>query len=213
MIVTLRGQERHRHPEVFESLFRLRYEVFVKGRGWSLPAKNGRELDQYDIADTVYFFDLDDRGTIQSSVRITPSLQGSLLADYFPHLIENGASPRAPDIYEATRYIVLPARKSRESNRAAKARLLSALFEWSLEHGLSFIQSVVDTSSLPAFVEMTPQVFPLGLPCPYGGGRDAPGGGECVACRWPISPRLIDEVRSYGDLDVATHDRLLASVH
>jgi hypothetical protein len=69
---------------------------------------------------------------------------------------------------------------------------------------------------------MTPQMKPLGLSYPYGGGREAPGGGECIAFRWPLSLQLIHDVRQYGGLDeeskqIATasqyHAELLQSVH
>ena len=222
MVIVLDGRERGRYSTLFDSLFRLRYEVFIKFRGWSLPAVGDREIDQYDIDDSVYFLDLDEQGGIQGSVRITPTLKGSLLADYFPHLVESGDSPRSPDVYEATRYIVLPAVKSRSANRLAKARLLSSMFEWALERKISFIQSIIDTSAVSNFVEMTPQMKPLGLSYPYGGGREAPGGGECIAFRWPLSLQLIHDVRQYGGLDeeskqIATasqyHAELLQSVH
>ncbi len=132
MIITLHGSDRKDKPDIFEQLFRLRHDIFVKGRGWSLPCGNGRETDQYDVDEAVYFIDLNSDGVIESSVRATPTEKYSLLADYFPYLIENGMPARAPDVYECTRYIVMPAQKSRENNRAAKARLLIALFQWAI---------------------------------------------------------------------------------
>jgi hypothetical protein len=48
---------------------------------------------------------------------------------------------------------------------------------------------------------MTPQTIPLGLSHPYGGGRKTPGGGECMAIRWPISRQVLDDIRAYGGLD------------
>jgi acyl-homoserine lactone synthase len=201
MVIVLEGKDRQRQRKYFDQLFRLRHEIFVKGRGWSLPSVNDCEIDQYDVAEAVYLLDLDERDCIQGSVRMTPSEKCSLLADYFPHLVETGDSPRSPLVYECTRYIVLPQQKSRESNRAAKARLLSAAVEWSLHCGLSYLQTVIDSVTLSSFVEMTPQTIPLGLSHPYGGGRKTPGGGECMAIRWPISPQVLDDIRAYGGLD------------
>src|SRR5437868_10204853 len=103
MVIVLEGTDRREHAKYFEQLFRIRYELFVKRRGWPLPSLNGREVDQYDVDDAVYFLDLDDDDAIQGSVRITPSESGSLISDYFPHLIENGEAVRSPRIYEATR--------------------------------------------------------------------------------------------------------------
>jgi acyl-homoserine lactone synthase len=201
MIIVLEGSERRRYHKYFDQLFRLRHQIFVKGRGWSLPSVNDCEIDQYDVDDAVYLLDLSDEDVIQGSVRMTPSERCSLLADYFPHLVENGESPRSPLVYECTRYIVLPAQKSREANRAAKARLLGAAVEWSLNHGLTYLQTVIDSVTLSSFVEMTPQTIPLGLSHPYGGGRKTPGGGECMAIRWPISQQVLDDILAYGGLD------------
>jgi acyl-homoserine lactone synthase len=201
MVIVLEGSERRRYRKYFDQLFRLRHQIFVKGRGWSLPSVNDCEIDQYDVDDAIYLLDLNDEDAIQGSVRMTPSERCSLLADYFPHLVENGEAPRSPLVYECTRYIVLPAQKSREANRAAKARLLGAAVEWSLNHRLAYLQTVIDSVTLSSFVEMTPQTIPLGLSHPYGGGRKTPGGGECMAIRWPISQRVLDDILAYGGLD------------
>jgi N-acyl-L-homoserine lactone synthetase len=123
-----------------------------------------------------------------------------LIADYFPHLVENGESPRSPTIYECTRYIVLPPRKSRDDNRYAKSKIISAMLEWSLDHGLTYLQTVIDSIALPTYLELTPRTIPLGLSHPYGGGRKTPGGGECMAIRWPICPQVLEDVRAYGGL-------------
>ena len=202
MVIVLQGNERRRHPELFDRLFRLRHQVFVKERGWPLPSVNSHEIDQYDNADAVYFLDLDDdTDAIRGTVRMTPTVTASLLADYFPHLIENGAAARSPHIYEATRYIVLPAEKGRGALRRAKARLLTVLMEWCLARRLSHLQAVIDSAALSSFVEITPSTVPLGLSHPYGGGRRTPGGGDCLAFRWPISLQVLDDIRAYGGFD------------
>ena len=172
----------------------------MRGRGWSLPTINGLEIDQYDDDDAVYFLDLNEEDRIQGSMRITPTIKSSLIADYFPHLVENGQSPRSPTIYECTRYIMLPPRKSRHDCRLAKARLISAMLEWCLDHDLTFIQAVIDSAALPSYLELSPLVTPLGLSHPYGGGRKTPGGGDCIAIRWPICEQVLQDVRDYGGL-------------
>lgn len=201
MVIVLNGSERRKYPDYFDRLFRLRYQIFVKQRGWPLPAVNDYEIDQYDDDDAFYFLDLDDDENIQGTVRMTPTVKSSLLADYFPHLVENGQPPRSPWVYEATRYIVLPSQKTREALRLAKGRLLTTLLEWCLSKRLSHLQAVIDSIALSSFVEITPQTMPLGLPHPYGGGRGTPGGGECIAFRWPISLQVLDDVRAYSGVE------------
>lgn len=212
MILTLTLRDREAHQGLFSQYFRLRYDVFVKGRGWSLPTRNGAEIDQYDDDDAVYFLDVSEDGRIQGAIRITPTMKSSLVADYFPHLVENGKSPRSPSIYECTRYIVLPPRKSRDDNRAAKARIIGAMLEWCLDHELTYLQTIIDSVALPTYLDITPRTMPLGLTHSYGGGRKTPGGGECMAIRWPITTQVLDDVRRYGgfiDTDPMLPDALV----
>jgi len=63
---------------------------------------------------------------------------------------------------------------------------------------LSHLQAVVDFSAFGAFVEMTLQTQPLGLPFPYGSGCSAPGGGDCIAFRWPIDEEVLGDLYKYG---------------
>ena len=198
MVIVLTGRDRRKNPDYFDQHFRLRHEVFVRRRGWALPCANGREIDQYDTDEAVYFLDLNQDNVVRGSIRIAPSETCSLLADYFPHLVETGGPLRSPDIYECTRYIVMPDRKSRDDNRAAKTRVIGAMLEWCLQKRLSFLQTVIETKTLASYLELTPLTIPLGLSHPYGGGRRAPGGGECMAIRWPVSPQVLDDVRAYG---------------
>ena len=120
MIIVLKGSEKTAHRELFEQHLRFRYEVFQRGRGWSVPG--GSESDPYDDDDAVYFFDLDDARRIQASVRITPTIKSSLIADYFPHLVENGQPPRDPAIYERTRLVVQRPHGTPGGSRHARSR-------------------------------------------------------------------------------------------
>jgi N-acyl-L-homoserine lactone synthetase len=200
MLVNLQGVWRPEDDAVRLQLFRLRHKVFVEGRKWSLPSRNDLDIDQYDCPQAAYFCEIDDDGAVQSHVRLTPTVTHSLMADYFPHLVSDRFTPRDPRIYEATRYIVQPSKKSRQSNRQAKARLLVAMLEWAETKGLSHIQTVIDTATYASFVEMTEATIPLGLSYGYGGGPNTPGGGECMGIRWPVTDRVIHDVRSYGGL-------------
>jgi acyl-homoserine lactone synthase len=195
------GYEQSKYASTFEKMFRLRYDTFIRGRKWSLPSKNGLEVDQYDTNEAVYFLTLNSDASVEGCVRATPTIHSSLLADYFPHLVENGAPPRDQAIYETTRFIIQPAQRTRVAMREAKARLLAPLLEWCLEQRLTHFQTVIDASALSSYVEITPHTRILGLAHPFGGGRGAPGGGECMALRWPVTEDVLDDVNAYGGFD------------
>lgn len=202
MIFVLEGSQRRQLRYYFDRMFKLRHQIFIEELGWNLPkVRGGHEIDEYDVDDAVYLLEITEDDILQGTVRLTPSMSCSLVADYFPHLVECGVSARSPLVYEATRYIFLPVSKNAQENRIAKARLLAGMVEWCLAKKLSHIQCVVDMKALPSWVELVPQTMPLGLPHPYGGGRDAPGGGDCIAFRWPATWEVIDGIRNYGGID------------
>jgi acyl-homoserine lactone synthase len=199
MCQILYGHEHSSYSSEFDQMFKLRHQVFIQGRKWSLPSRKGYEIDQYDTDDAVYFITYADDGAIEGSVRLTPTTHSSLLADYFPHLVETGESPRSPHIYEATRYIVQPARKTREALRKAKSRILAPLVQWCIEHELTHFQTVIDAGVLNSFLEMSGHTRVLGLAHPFGGGRNAPGGGECIAIRYPAINEVLADAIAYGE--------------
>jgi len=84
--------------------------------------------------------------------------------------------------------------------RAAKAELLVAMFAWGMSRKATDVQVMIDTRMLPSFLEMTPAVRPLGLSHPYSGGPTAPGGGETIAIRCPLTKATIDDLKAFGRL-------------
>lgn len=203
MVQIIRGNDRHLHPELFDRLFKARYETFVLGRRWSLPVSQGREIDQYDNSDAVYFLDFDDAGYLQGSVRLTPTLTSSLTADYYAHLCQTGDLLRDPFVLEGTRYIAAPRARTARNNRIVKARILGAMTEYAYEFGITHIQTVIDAALYRTFTELNTQVFALGPAQDYGGGKGVKGGGSCLAIRIPINERAIREVHAYGHMDNA----------
>ncbi len=201
MIIHFSGSQKDKFQEAYRKLGELRYEVFVARRKWTLPARNNIEVDQYDNCWAEYFYGVSRDGSIYSHVRLTPTLHSSLLADYFPHLVAMGDAPRAPDIYEATRYIVTPSVKTATAKRRAKAELLEAAMLWAKENGVTQLQTVIDTHGLSSFLELSNQVQPLGTSHAYGGGPETPGGGEALAIRCPVNDQVIQNIRDYGGLE------------
>lgn len=210
MIKVLSGKQRRENSALFGQAFRLRHEIFVKQRMWSLPSRlDDEEIDEYDVDSAIYVFDCDDSEKILASVRLTPTDHHSLIADCFPHLIENGQSPRSPHIYEGMRFLTTLG-LSREEAAQARLRILYAMVEWCVDNRIAWIQAVTDVEFFPTFVDMTIRTTPLGLAHPYAGGRSAPGGGECIAFRWPANRDVLEDLRDYAE---RKFQQQLASLH
>lgn len=203
MVQIFEGTDRQRYPDLFERIFRARYETFVVERCWSLPTKHGMEIDQYDNDRAVYFADFDDAGYLQGSVRLTPTLTDSLTADYYSHLSDHGTSLRDPFVYEGTRYMASPREKTPHNNRTVKARILGAMTEWAWSFGIRHIQTVIDAALMRSFRQVNSEAFALGHAEPYGGGKGVSGGGTSLAIRLPVTERAIHEIRSYGGLETS----------
>ena len=202
MAIVVRGSERVKYPELFNKMFRLRYETFVCNRGWALPHRNGLEIDEYDTDDTVYFIALDGEGNIESTLRITPPCAGGLTEDCFPHLVESVANLSNPSVCELTRYIVVPRRYHGIDERAHKTAILVTMLEWALAEGMTAIRAVTDIEILTEFLTICPLIEPLGLPTAYGGGYDAPGGGVAIAVSIPVQLAVLEDFRRYGQIPV-----------
>lgn len=203
MLQVIEGKDRQRHAELFEAIFRARYETFVIDRCWSLPTRHGLEIDQYDNDQAVYIVDFDDAGHLQGSVRLTPTVTDSLTADYYPHLSDGGTALRDPFVYEGTRYMASPRDKTPQNNRVVKARILSVMTEWAWTFGVRHIQTVIDAALLRSFLQVNSATFALGTAHPYGGGKSVPGGGTCLAIRLPVTERAIQEIRRFGGLSAS----------
>lgn len=83
-------------------MFRQRYEIFVKEKGWKLKTYNGLEFDNYDTSQSVYLIGLDDDGDIVASMRMNTTDRPHMLADVFSDMCEHGI-PRGADTWELTR--------------------------------------------------------------------------------------------------------------
>lgn len=201
MVQIIEGKDRHLYPELFDKIFRARYETFVLNRRWSLPSRCGKEIDQYDNENAVYLVDFDEEDHLQGSVRLTPTVTDSLTADYYPHLCQSAVKLRDPFVYEGTRYMASPRDKTPGNNRVVKARILGAMTEWAWSFGITHIQTVIDAPLFRSFKQLNSQAFALGSAHPYGGGKGIAGGGTCLAIRLPATERAINEIRAYGGLE------------
>src|SRR5262245_28339161 len=83
-------------------MFRHRYQIFVREKGWDLKSYNGLEFDNYDTAETIYLVEFDGKAKIGASMRLAPTDRASMLADCFPDMCERDL-PRGNDVWELTR--------------------------------------------------------------------------------------------------------------
>lgn len=128
-----------------EQHFRLRHEIYVVERRWQALARPiDIEMDAFDTEHAIYLLALDSCGNVVGGSRLIPTTRPHLLGDVFPQLA-NGTPPRAPDIYEWTRFFIsFPHRTTGKSARVA-GEMLCGLLEAGLRLGARKISVVCET--------------------------------------------------------------------
>jgi acyl-homoserine lactone synthase len=172
-----------------EEMYRLRYQIYVGRRGWkALQRPDGRDKDQFDTEDTVYFLGLDESGAVTSGLRLNPTTKPHLINTIFPHAVTFEPVPVGDHIYEITRYFVVPERLARDARRRAAGELITAMLEHGLTMGLTHISLLCDAFFMSTMLEMRWKVRSLGLPTPY-------PEGTCVAVLFEVSEEAIANTR------------------
>lgn len=106
MLRFLSGSAAELSREMLLRLKRYRYAVFVEKLRWPLPVAGGVESDEFDNADTLYVIAIGQRGEVTGCGRLLPTSGPYLLASVFPRLMGNAALPRAPDVWELSRFAI-----------------------------------------------------------------------------------------------------------
>lgn len=189
MIYVVDAENRAAFSAQLDEMFRIRHDIYVGRRGWKALAKpDGRDIDQFDMPETVYLLGLDDAGRVQSGLRLNPTTGPHLIRDVFPHAVGFADIPVGDDIYEFTRYFVVPERVDRMKRRRAAGELLVAMFEYGLSIGLSHISLLCDAFFVSTALAMRWKLKPLGLPTPY-------DEGTCIAILFDVSYEVADSTR------------------
>ncbi|MGY8662376.1 acyl-homoserine-lactone synthase [Bradyrhizobium sp. UFLA05-109] len=112
-------------PDLAEILFRLRYRLFVRELGWSLPADGGRERDQFDTDDAVYC-GLSLEGEMIGCFRAISCDRPYLAQTIFSHMATHRPFPAGAGYVEISRFGV------RAGHRQASTVLYSLLIRFAL---------------------------------------------------------------------------------
>jgi len=180
---------REAYRDQLEEMYRLRHQIYVGRRGWKALARDdGRDIDQFDTADTVYLLGLTEHGAVTSGLRLNPTTKPHLINTFFPHAVTFGPIPTGEKIYEITRYFVVPRRVPQMDRRRAAGALITGMLEYGLSIGLTDITLLCDTFFMSTMLEMRWNVRPLGLPTAY-------DEGTCIAVIFDVSEEAIAKTR------------------
>lgn len=159
MIHVVTGDNQHLYARQLDEMFRMRYDFYVKQRGWSnLTAENGRETDEFDDENAVYLLNLDRHGKILATFRLNPTTGPYLVADKLPHYL-NEPAPRREDIWDMGRWMIAPHARRQSKDQIAKVQqtLIVGLMEFAVDRGITGYTCLSDT----VFVDRLANVWPV----------------------------------------------------
>lgn len=115
-------------------MHRLRKVIFRDRMHWDVDvSKEGLEIDNYDLPETVYILARDDQARVVGVWRMLPSTLPSMVREIWPEFLEDFPLPVDEDVWETSRFGVFShAQDNRtyvEQTRHTTAHLISALAE------------------------------------------------------------------------------------
>ncbi|MBZ9956419.1 MULTISPECIES: acyl-homoserine-lactone synthase [unclassified Mesorhizobium] len=136
---------RKHYRKVLERYFRIRYEIYVKQRRWRAVARPiNIEIDAFDNEHTLYVLALDINGKIVGGSRLVPTLEPHLMSEVFP-VLAGGRPPRAAEIFEWTRFFVVPSLRTHGTPSPIAGLVLCGLLEVAQRLGIRQISVVCET--------------------------------------------------------------------
>ena len=136
---------RKHYRKVLERYFRIRYDIYVKQRRWRAVARPiNIEIDAFDNEHTLYVLALDTNGRIVGGSRLVPTLEPHLMSEVFP-VLAGGRPPRAAEIYEWTRFFVVPSLRTHGTPSPIAGLVLCGLLEVAQRLGIRQISVVCET--------------------------------------------------------------------
>jgi N-acyl-L-homoserine lactone synthetase len=147
---------------VLRGMFVARREVFVDLLRWDLPVLDGRfEIDQFDNECAQYVVLTDGELRHLGSARLLPTTRPHILGSIFPDLCE-GPVPTGAHIYEITRFC-LDRRLRAPERRQVRDRLVSALVQHALVHGIASYTGVAEVAWLKQILRFGWDARQLGM--------------------------------------------------
>lgn len=111
MIHTIRPEDHKQSSDLLEGMFQLRHDVVVAQWNWVIPgATIGREKDEFDTDETVYFIATGDVGTPEertavACARLNPTTRPHMMDQLFSEYCDLQESPKGKNVWECSRYL------------------------------------------------------------------------------------------------------------
>lgn len=186
---------RHLYERELDEHHQIRHRIYIEELRWRglTPRADNREIDQFDIEDTVYLLGIEE-GRVVGGLRLLPTTGPHLIADVFSRFASERGVQRRPDIAEWTRIFVVPERREEHARSKIGSTVIASMIDYGLQEGLSGISVVMNTFWLPKFLKYGWRVRPLGLP-------DVHDGEWLIAVLIDVTPEALAGIRIACDVE------------
>jgi acyl-homoserine lactone synthase len=175
---------------ILREMFEERKRVFVDLLKWDVPVLVDRyEIDQFDTEDAAYLVITGERGRHRASARLLPTDRPHLLDTVFSGLCE-GRPPASPTIMEISRFC-LSRRLTTSERRVARNKLVTALVDHALQHGITAYTGVAEMGWFQQIIGFGWDCYPLGI-------SKSNGSPPIVALRIDITDETPSQLRETG---------------
>ncbi|OYW82958.1 MAG: autoinducer synthesis protein [Asticcacaulis sp. 32-58-5] len=194
MLKIISYKEISTHSDLFFSQFQLRHREFIERQSYEVKSLDGMEFDQYDTLASQYIVYSEDGRTVLGCSRLTPIDFGCMLADHFPHLVDDKAVFSAPRIWEGTRFCI-DSRLPPDKRRSICQHIAAAYIEFGLAGNIDQIIGLMPTLILRTVFERSGITLEK-LGAPHAIGAHA----RIQAATIPIRTWQLDRVREVTGL-------------
>ena len=193
---------RKHYRKVLERYFRIRYEIYVKHRRWRDVARPiNIEIDAFDNEHTLYVLALDTNGKIVGGSRLVPTLEPHLMSEVFP-VLAGGRPPRAAEIFEWTRFFVVPSLRTHGTPSPIAGLVLCGLLEVAQRLGIRQISVVCETFWPKRLRALGWTLIELGEVLEH-------PDGDIIALLIDVTPEAVEQTRrAYGISGVLLADKI-----
>ena len=134
MLQIIDKQNRHLFRGALDDMHKMRYRAAVQEMGWRIQVdEHGRDIDEFDYADTVYILYFNPDGSVGACGRLNPSTRPHLLSEVFPNQCIDGV-PTGDNIWHYSRYLVERAGKTQREYMLAWMLVTQAVNEWCIDN-------------------------------------------------------------------------------
>ena len=140
--------ERQFVQQFADPMYRQRYKVFFERLGWQVSVSEGREVDEFDDADSVYVLTTNRDDEVIGGWRLRPTMRPYMLSKVFPQLLHGAPAPMDRSIWEISRFAVETGSKPGPAygfGTAARA-LLAGTVHFALRVGMTQCVMVVSVA-------------------------------------------------------------------